>query len=164
MDRCFIRELVCKVESSSIDGGKPTNDAIRAVVVNMNVVFGMKLSYSVGQARMNHLKGHHQTFGWIINRPGVRWIPRPNIVLMIESLWEDIGRPFEYCYHFVMAISYAVTLYNFQKKPSALAYRFDTEPWEELKIIFGVPENEPYYPSDDEVYPEPGDLHEEIVV
>ncbi|KAK4426688.1 hypothetical protein Salat_1437500 [Sesamum alatum] len=114
MERCFIRELVRKFESGSCKAGQPSDEAIRSAVAAVNVVFGTKLNFNIGQARLNHLKERHQTFNWLINRPGVRWIARPNIVLVNESLWEDIAR----------------------EMPSALAYRFDTEPaWDELKII-----------------------------
>ncbi|KAK4422696.1 hypothetical protein Salat_1852100 [Sesamum alatum] len=51
------------------------------------------------------------------------------------------------------------------EKPFARAYRWDTEPaWEELKIIFGKPVDEPIHKSDDEVYPDTQNNPEEIVV
>ncbi|KAK4425203.1 hypothetical protein Salat_1714200 [Sesamum alatum] len=143
MERCFILELVRKVESGSYNDGQPFDDAIHSAVAFVTVVFGMNLTFNIGLARLNYMKERHEMFSWLINRPSVRWITRPNIVLVNESLWDDIGR----------------------EKPSALAYWFDTEPaWEELKIIFDVPENELYHPSDDEVYPQNKNLQEEIEV
>ncbi|KAK4421627.1 hypothetical protein Salat_2113300 [Sesamum alatum] len=120
------------------------HDTIRSAVAVVKVIFGTKLSFDIGQARLNHLKERHEMFSWLFNRPGVRWIPRPNIVLVNESLWEDIGRVRK-------ALGSSVPVRH-------------RAGMEELKIIFGVPENEPYHPSDGEVYPETRNLLGEIEV
>ncbi|KAK4433322.1 hypothetical protein Salat_1094500 [Sesamum alatum] len=112
MERCFIRELVRKVEFGCIENGQPNPSAIEGAVNAVNVVFGTRLCPDVGRSR----------------------IPRPKIVLINEALWDVIER----------------------ENPFARAYRWDTEPaWDELKIIFGQPKNEPIHNSDDEVYADP---------
>ncbi|KAK4413276.1 hypothetical protein Salat_2740200 [Sesamum alatum] len=102
MDRCFIRELVRKVEFGCIENGQPNVGAIQGIVNAVSVVFGTRLCPNVGRSR---------------------------------------------------------------EKPFARAYRWDTEPtWEEQKIIFGQPDNEPIHNSDDEVYADPLNNPDEIVV
>ncbi|KAK4416838.1 hypothetical protein Salat_2509300 [Sesamum alatum] len=97
MERCFIRELVRKFESGSSKARQPSDEAIHSAVAAVNIIFSTKLTFNIGQARLNHLKERHETFSWLISRLG--------------------------------------------EMPSAQAYRFDTESaWDELKIIFGVPE------------------------
>ncbi|KAK4415279.1 hypothetical protein Salat_2635200 [Sesamum alatum] len=143
MERCFIRELVRKVEFGCIENGEPTVVAIEGVVSVVNVIFGTRLCVNVGRSRLNHLRERYDTFNWLINRPGVRWIRRPKLVLVNEPLWNAIER----------------------EKPFARAYRWDTEPaWEELKIIFSKPVDEPIHKSDDEIYPDTQNNPEEIVV
>ncbi|KAK4422022.1 hypothetical protein Salat_2152900 [Sesamum alatum] len=133
MERCFIRELVRKVEFGCIENGEPTVVAIEGAVSAVNVIFGTRLCINVGRSQLNHLRERYDIFNWLINRPGVRWIPRPKLVLVNEPLWDAIER--------------------------------DTKPaWEELKIIFGKPVDEPIHKSDDEVYPDTQNNPEEIVV
>ncbi|KAK4438486.1 hypothetical protein Salat_0182900 [Sesamum alatum] len=142
MDRCFIRELVRKVEFGCIEKGEPTAVAIEGAVSAVNVIFGTRLCVNAGRSRLNHLRERYDTLNWLINRPGVRWIPTPKLVLVNEPLWDVIER----------------------EKPFARAYRWDTEPaWEELKIIFGQPVDEPIHKSDDELYPNTQNNPEEIV-
>ncbi|KAK4421660.1 hypothetical protein Salat_2116600 [Sesamum alatum] len=58
-----------------------------------------------------------------------------------------------------------LVLVNEAKNLFTRAYRWDTEPaWEELKIIFGQLDHEPIHRSDDELYPDPQNNLEEIVV
>ncbi|KAK4428274.1 hypothetical protein Salat_1127000 [Sesamum alatum] len=103
MDRCFIRELVHKVQSNSSENRQPNADVVCAVISVVNVVFS------------------------------VCWIPRLKLVLVNESLSEEIG----------------------WGKSFARAYRWETQrAWEELKIIFDGPEHKPNHPSDDELYAE----------
>ncbi|KAK4426662.1 hypothetical protein Salat_1434900 [Sesamum alatum] len=131
------------VEFGCIENGQPNAVAVRATVSTVNVVFGTRLCNNFGHSRLNHLKERHDTFTLLITRWGVRWIPRPKLVLVNESLWDVIGR----------------------EKPFARAYRWDTEPaWEELKIIFDQPKHEPIHQNDDELYPEPQNNLEGIVV
>ncbi|KAK4434824.1 hypothetical protein Salat_0645300 [Sesamum alatum] len=130
MERCFIRELVRKVEFGCIENGQPNPSAIEGAVNAVNVVFGTRLCPDVSRSRVIHLRERYDTFNWLINRSGVRWIPRPKL-----------------------------------ENPFGRAYRWDTEPaWDELKIIFGQPNNEPIHNSDDEVYADPLKNPDEIVV
>ncbi|KAK4426475.1 hypothetical protein Salat_1416100 [Sesamum alatum] len=143
MERCFIHELVRKVEFGCIENGQPNPSAIEGAVNAINVVFGTRLCPDVGRSRVIHLRECYDTFNWLINRLGVRWIPRPKLVLVNEALWDVIE----------------------WENPFARAYRWDTEPaWDELKIIFGQPNNEPIHNSDDDVYADPLKNPDEIVV
>ncbi|KAK4413599.1 hypothetical protein Salat_2772600 [Sesamum alatum] len=48
MERCFIRELVRKVEFGCIENGQPNPSAIEGAVNAVNVVFGTRLCPDVG--------------------------------------------------------------------------------------------------------------------
>ncbi|KAK4419417.1 hypothetical protein Salat_2354600 [Sesamum alatum] len=92
MDRCFIRELVRKVEFGCIENGEPIVVAIEGAVGAVNVIFETRLCVNGGHSRLNHLRERYDTFNWLINRPRVRWIPRPKLVLVNEPLWDAIER------------------------------------------------------------------------
>ncbi|KAK4417368.1 hypothetical protein Salat_2562400 [Sesamum alatum] len=111
MDRCFIRELVRKVEFGCIENGQPNVVVVPAAVSAVYIVFGTRLCVNVGHSRLNHLRERYDTFTWLINRPGVRWIPRPKLEKLFarayrwdtEPAWEELkivfGQPHQESIH-----------------------------------------------------------------
>ncbi|KAL0373980.1 UNVERIFIED_CONTAM: hypothetical protein Sradi_3313700 [Sesamum radiatum] len=92
VDRVFITSLVKTIEQNHFPHVDPNITAIRTAVAKVNQCFGTCLCYRYGLYRWNHLKERHATFTWLINRPGVRWIPRLKLLLVDEHLWEEIER------------------------------------------------------------------------
>ncbi|KAL0302377.1 UNVERIFIED_CONTAM: hypothetical protein Sangu_3103700 [Sesamum angustifolium] len=92
MDRVFIATLVRIVQDTSFPLVDPNESAIRNAIAKVNQCFGTRLCYHYGFYRWNHLKERHATFTWLINRPGVHWIPGPKILLVDEPLWDEIKR------------------------------------------------------------------------
>ncbi|KAL0458082.1 UNVERIFIED_CONTAM: hypothetical protein Slati_0435400 [Sesamum latifolium] len=92
MDRVFIASIIKSVQEAHFPHVDPNITAIQHAVAKVNQCFGTRLCYRYGLCRWNHLKERHATFSWLINRPGVHWIPRRKILLIDEPLWDDIGR------------------------------------------------------------------------
>ncbi|KAL0435160.1 UNVERIFIED_CONTAM: hypothetical protein Sradi_0223900 [Sesamum radiatum] len=143
MDRVFIASLAKSVEGLGFPPVELSVTSITEAVAKVNQCFGTRLCYRYGLCRWNHLKERHATFSWLINLNGVTWIPKRKILLVDEHLWDDISR----------------------EKPFARAYRSNVEPaWNELKIIFGDPLNEPANSSDEEIYEDEANSTDETIV
>ncbi|KAK4412537.1 hypothetical protein Salat_2900800 [Sesamum alatum] len=128
MDDTFVSALVANLPPHS--GGQMPQLTLGSLVAAQRAVggrWGTRLTYRYCVERVRHLRERHATYCWLIKQPGVIWIPEWNQLWADGDTWDDIG----------------------MVKPFALAYRRRPEPkWNELKLIFGQPDNEDDEPTD----------------
>ncbi|KAK4415018.1 hypothetical protein Salat_2608900 [Sesamum alatum] len=149
MDDVFIDALVAYQHAApQLENHLPTVGAVCAAQRAVNSRFGKRLSYRYCVERLSHLRKRHTTFAWLIRREGVFWLARWKQVWAPDYVWDKVGRFVD-----VDVSTYVESVTSCkQEQPFALAYRWKPElKWNDLKIIFGCPDNDNETLSDENV-------------